>query len=67
MNPFCTYTVFKSDSTGFTLLELVVVISIMMILLIFSIAPYSYYADKARVRLSVERIEQIMNKAKLLA
>ncbi len=67
MNPFSTHTVFKSDSTGFTLLELVVVISIMMILLVFSMAPYNYYADKARVRLSVERVEQMMNKAKLLA
>ena len=67
MNSFSAHTVFKSDSTGFTLLELVVVISIMMILLEFSIAPYNYYADKARVRLSVERVEQMMNKAKLLA
>ncbi len=67
MNLYSTHTVFRPDSTGFTLLELVVVISIMMILLVFSIAPYNYYADKARVRLSVERVEQMMNKAKLLA
>lgn len=38
-----------------------------MILFIFSVAPYNFYADKSKVRLSVERVEQLMNKAKLLA
>ncbi len=54
------------NSAAFTLVELVVSISIAMILLIFSIAPYNFYANKARVRLSSERIEQSLNKAKLL-
>lgn len=67
MNPMKTHPVPRIDPAGFTLIELVVSISIAMILLIFSMAPYSFYADKSRVRLSVDRTEQIMNKAKLLA
>lgn len=54
-------------SRGFTLLELVAVISIGALLLLFAIAPYNFYADKSRARLSVERVEQAMNKAKLYA
>ena len=54
-------------SAGFTLIELIVAMSLVMILFVFSVAPYNFYADKSRVRLSVERVEQLMNKAKLLA
>lgn len=54
-------------TTGFTLIELIVAMSLVMILFVFSVAPYNFYADKSRVRLSVERVEQLMNKAKLLA
>lgn len=64
---FIKYTAPRNSSAGFTLIELIVVVSIVMILFIFSIAPYNFYADKSRVRLSVERVEQLMNKAKLLA
>lgn len=56
-----------SKNGGFTLLELVAAISIGALLLLFAIAPYNFYADKSRARLSVERVEQAMNKAKLYA
>ena len=57
----------KRDSQGFTLIELIVAISIAAILMMFAIAPYNLYTDKARVRLSAERIEQMISKAKLFA
>ncbi len=57
----------NSSSVGFTLVELVVVIAIAAILMMFAYAPYNFYANKSRVRLSSERIEQAMSKAKLMA
>jgi prepilin-type N-terminal cleavage/methylation domain-containing protein len=57
----------RKNSAGFTLVELIVSIAIALILLVFAIAPYNFYANKSKVRLSGERIEQAMNKAKLLA
>ncbi len=61
---FCLY---DKKTAGFTLIELIVVISIAAIMMLFAIAPYNLYSDKARVRLSAERIEQAITKAKLFA
>lgn len=63
-NMFCLY---DKKTAGFTLIELIVVISIAAIMMLFAIAPYNLYSDKARVRLSAERIEQAITKAKLFA
>lgn len=53
------------QSRGFTLIEILVVISIIGLLMMVAIAPYNLYADKARARLSGERIEQMLARAKL--
>ncbi len=44
-----------------------VAIAIGGILMTLAYAPYSFYADKSRVAMSSERIEQLINKAKLLS
>ncbi len=61
---FCLH---DKKTAGFTLIELTVAISIVAILMLFAIAPYNLYSDKARVRLSAERIEQAISKARLFA
>lgn len=53
--------------SGFTLVELTAVMAIGALLLLLAYAPYGYYGDKAKVRLSGERIKQSMGEAKLLA
>lgn len=67
MKPIFTTPSANAGSAGFTLVELLVVISIAAIIMMFAMAPYNFYAEKARVRLSTERVEQVMNRAKLLA
>lgn len=46
-------------SHGFTLVEIMVVIAIVIILAMFVSVPYSYYADRTRVRDAGSRIEQL--------
>ena len=50
---------------GFTLIEIIVVISIIGLMMMVAIAPYNLYVDKARARLSGERVEQMLARAKL--
>lgn len=58
------YRTLKSTS-GFTLVELMVVISIAVLVSVLTYAPYSYYSDLSRVRVSAEKIEQAFSEAKL--
>lgn len=54
-----------SKSSGFSLVELMVVIAIVSLLGVLTYAPYSYYSDIAKVRISAEKIEQTFSEAKL--
>lgn len=54
-------------SAGFTLIELLVAITIGAILMIFVVAPYNFYSEKSRARLSAERITQAITKAKMMS
>lgn len=54
-----------SQSSGFSLVELMVVIAIVSLLAVLTYAPYSYYSDIAKVRISAEKIEQTFSEAKL--
>ena len=47
------------SSHGFTLVEIMVVIAIVIILAMGVGVPYSYYADRTRVRDAGSRIEQL--------
>lgn len=51
----------------FTLIELMIVISIMSIILIFSFAPYNLYQSKARVKLATREIAQSFYEARNMA
>jgi prepilin-type N-terminal cleavage/methylation domain-containing protein len=52
---------------GFTLVELMVVITIIIIMSVITYAPYNYYSNRAKVRIGAETIEQILNRARLLS
>lgn len=54
-------------SSGFTLIELMVVMTIIGILFVGSYVPYDYYSRLSRIRISAEKIEQSMEDAKILA
>lgn len=54
-----------SNVSGFSLVELMVVVSIVVMLAVLSYAPYSYYSDVAKVRISAEKIEQAFSEARL--
>ena len=54
-----------SKTSGFSLVELMVVLAIVSLLAVLTYAPYSYYSDIAKVRISSEKIEQTFSEAKL--
>lgn len=52
---------------GFTLIELMVVITIIGILFVGSYIPYDYYSRLSRIRISGEKVRQTMEDAKILS
>lgn len=56
-----------ANNSGFSLVELMVVIAIVVLMAVLAAAPYSYYSDLTKVRLSGEKIEQTFSEAKLSA
>lgn len=48
----------KSHKKAFTLIELMIVISIMGLLLLFSYAPYTLYQSKAKLKLATREVAQ---------
>lgn len=49
---------FLRNSSGFTLIELMIVIAMMAILIGSGIFPYAYYMDRARVEKTIDTISQ---------
>ncbi|MCB9805178.1 prepilin-type N-terminal cleavage/methylation domain-containing protein [Candidatus Peribacteria bacterium] len=54
----------SSSRSGFTLIEMMIVIAIIAILATLATAPYNYFSDKQRVRTQVARFEQLVSQAK---
>lgn len=52
---------------AFSLIEIMIVISIMMIVLMFSYAPYSLYQNKAKVKLATREVSQSLYEARNMA
>jgi len=55
------------NKKAFTLLELMIAISIMAILMMMAYAPYNYYSNKAKVRITAKEISQILYESRNLA
>ncbi|HRI36604.1 MAG TPA: prepilin-type N-terminal cleavage/methylation domain-containing protein [bacterium] len=58
---------FSADKSGFTLVELLVAITIIAILGVAMYVPYQRYERIARVRVSAEHVEQTVTEARTLA
>jgi prepilin-type N-terminal cleavage/methylation domain-containing protein len=59
-------TYFKNNK-AFTLLELIVVITIFGIMLLATYIPYSYYQTKAKVKMAVKDISQNIYESRNMA
>lgn len=55
------------EKKAFTLFELIVAMSIAMILMMMTFAPYSYYQNKAKLKLSSREISQSFYEARNMA
>ncbi|MDD3646124.1 MAG: prepilin-type N-terminal cleavage/methylation domain-containing protein [Candidatus Gracilibacteria bacterium] len=58
---------FKLNKKGFTLIELMVTITIVAILMMMTYAPYQYYSNKAKVRITARDISQVLTETRNLA
>ncbi|MBB1564678.1 prepilin-type N-terminal cleavage/methylation domain-containing protein [Candidatus Gracilibacteria bacterium] len=55
------------DKKAFTLIELIVSISILVIVMMFSYAPYNLYQNRAKVKLATREVAQSLYEAKNMA
>ena len=59
--------IFMRDKKAFTLIELIVSISILVIIMMFSYAPYNLYQNRAKVKLATREVAQSLYEAKNMA
>ena len=59
--------IFMRDKKAFTLIELIVSISILVIVMMFSYAPYNLYQNRVKVKLATREVAQSLYEAKNMA
>jgi prepilin-type N-terminal cleavage/methylation domain-containing protein len=52
---------------AFTLIEFMIAITIISILMVMTYAPYNYYSNKAKVRVTAKEISQSLYESRNLA
>ncbi len=57
----------SSSKQGFTLAEMMLVIAIGAILFMVFYAPYGFFSERAKLRTSVSRVEQVWSLARMEA
>lgn len=58
---------FIRNKSGFTLIELMVVITIISILFVWSYVPYDYYSRLSKVHVSVNKVQQTLENTKIFS
>jgi len=58
---------YSQNNKAFTLIELIVVITIFCIMLLATYIPYTYYQTKAKVKFAVKDISQSIYEARNMA
>lgn len=56
-----------NNNKAFTMIELMIAITIVAFLMIATYAPYSYYQNKAKVKIATREISQVLYEAKNMA
>jgi prepilin-type N-terminal cleavage/methylation domain-containing protein len=57
----------NKNKLAFTLIELVIAMTIFFILVTMSYIPYNYYINKAKIRTSIREISQSLYEARNMA
>lgn len=57
----------RINKTGFTLIELIVVMTIIVVISLMAFAPYAFYMNKAKVQYTNKELSQIIYEAKNMA
>jgi prepilin-type N-terminal cleavage/methylation domain-containing protein len=57
----------KYNKSGFTLIEMLIAMSIFFIMVVMTYANYAYFQNIARVKLSLKEISQSINEARNMA
>ena len=55
---YLSSSLYLSKKSGFTLIELMIVMTIIIVLLGIGFFPYSYYMERARVEAAIDRVGQ---------
>jgi prepilin-type N-terminal cleavage/methylation domain-containing protein len=52
---------------GFTLIELMITITIIVVLTMMTYAPYNYYQNKAKLKITLRQVSQLLYESRNMA